>query len=82
MWKLPQGFAKAGGLSDTALFDNSVDPMPVARKGYDAMLKGKLNVMSGLIGYQKIMMRIVPLAPKKMMMNFVYNMQKKGSSKK
>lgn len=76
------GFAKTGGLSDTALFDNSVDPMPVARKGYDAMLKGKLNVMSGLIGYQKIMMRMVPLAPKKMMMNFVYNMQKKGSSKK
>lgn len=76
------GFANAGGLSDTALFDNSVDPMPVARKGYEAMLKGKLSVMSGLIGYQKIMMRLVPLSPKKIMMDFVYNMQKKGSSKK
>lgn len=76
------GFANAGGLSDTALFDNSVDPMPVARKGYEAMLKGKLSVMSGLIGYQKIMMRLVPVSPKKIMMDFVYNMQKKGSSKK
>ncbi|MGN0700644.1 MAG: SDR family NAD(P)-dependent oxidoreductase [Oscillospiraceae bacterium] len=76
------GFAKAGGLSDTALFDNTVDPMPVARKGYEAMLKGKLNVMSGLIGLQNVMMRMVPVSPKKIMMDFVYNMQKKGSSKK
>lgn len=60
------GFAEAGGLSDTALFANSVDPSPVAKAGYQAMREGKLNVMSGLLGPQKILMKMVPFIPKKL----------------
>ncbi len=44
------GFANAGGLADTRLFANAVDPMQVARDGYEGMLKGELNVTSGLPG--------------------------------
>ena len=76
------GFASAGGLSDTKMFSNAVDPMAVAKDGYDGMMKGTLNVTSGLPGWQTPMMKLAPLFPKKMMLNFVYDQQSAGSAKK
>ena len=76
------GFANAGGLADTKLFANAVDPFKVAQDGYNGMLKGKLNVISGLPGWQTPMMKLAPLFPKKTMLDFVYNQQIKGSAKK
>lgn len=76
------GFANAGGLSNTKLFANAVDPMAVALDGYQGMMKGKLNVISGLPGWQKPMMMLAPLFPKKTMLNFVYSQQIAGSAKK
>jgi uncharacterized protein len=54
----------------------------VAKDGYDGMLKGKLNVTSGLPGWQTPMMKLAPLFPKKTMLNFVYDQQSVGSAKK
>lgn len=76
------GFANAGGLSDTKLFSNAVDPTKVAQDGYNGMMKGKLNVTSGLPGWQTPMMKLAPLFPKKAMLNFVYDQQVAGSAKK
>lgn len=76
------GFASTGGLSDTKLFAKAVDPFKVALDGYNGMLKGKLNVVSGLPGWQTPMMKLAPLFPKKMMLNFVYKQQITGSAKK
>ena len=76
------GFADAGGLSDTKLFAHPLDPMPVALDGYNGMLKGALNVTSGLAGWQKPMMSMAPMLPKKMMMDFVYDQQIAGSAKR
>ena len=76
------GFADAGGLSDTKLFANAVDPMAVARDGYDAMMAGKLNCTSGLVAWQRPLMKLQPLFPKKMMLNFVYDQQIAGSARK
>lgn len=76
------GFANAGGLSDTKLFAHAVDPMPVARDGYDGMMAGKMNVTSGLPGWQKPMMTFAPMFPKKIMLDFVYDQQIAGSAKK
>lgn len=76
------GFANAGGLSDTKLFANAVKPMQVAIDGYNGMLKGKLNVTSGLPGWQKPMMKFAPLFPKKPMLDFVYSQQLAGSADK
>lgn len=76
------GFAKAGGLTDTKMFSNAVDPMDVAKDGYEGMLEGSLNVTSGLPGWQKPMMSIAPVLPKKAMLNFVYDEQSAGSAKK
>ena len=74
--------AGAGGLSDTKLFSNAVDPAKVAKDGYDGMLKGKLNVTSGLPGWQAPMMKLAPLFPKKTMLSFVYAQQSVGSAKR
>lgn len=76
------GFANAGGISDTKLFSHAVDPKQVAKDGYEGMLKGALNVTSGLPGWQKPMMTLAPMFPKKMMLNFVYDQQIAGSAKK
>ena len=46
------------------------------------MLKGELNVIAGLPGWQKPMMTLAPLFPKKTMLNFVYNQQVAGSAKR
>ena len=70
------GFAKRGNLADTKMFQHTVDPMPVARDGYEGMFAGRLNVLSGLPGYQKPMMKLAPILPKKMMMDMVYDQQK------
>lgn len=75
------GFANAGGLSDTKLFANAVDPMPIAQDGYTGMLHVKLNVTSGLPGWQKPMMTFAPMFPKKIMLDFVYDQQIAGSAK-
>ena len=76
------GFATTGGLSDTKLFANAVQPDAVAKAGYEGMLAGKLNVISGLPGWQAPMMKMAPMFPKKTMLDFVYNQQIAGSAKK
>lgn len=76
------GFATAGGLADTKLFSNAVDSYKVALDGYNGMLKGELNVTSGLPGWQRPMMTFAPMFPKKMMLDFVYDQQIKGSARK
>ena len=75
------GFANAGGLADTKLFANAVDPMKVAQEGYEGMLAGALNVTSGLPGWQKPMMALAPLFPRKTMLDFVYDQQIAGSAR-
>jgi hypothetical protein len=47
----------------------------VANDGYQGMLKGKLDVISGLTTMQKLMMAGVPFMPKKTLMKQVRNMQ-------
>ena len=76
------GFVNAGGLADTKLFSNAVDPMQVAQDGYAGMEKGELNVVSGLPGIQGPMMKFIPLFPKKTMLDFVYDQQVAGSANK
>ena len=76
------GFAKAGGLADTKLFSNAVSPDNVARAGHIGMMKGELNVVAGLPGWQSPMMALAPMFPKKMMLDFVYDQQIAGSAGK
>lgn len=69
------GFIKASDMGNTQLFANPVSPVDVAKAGYEGMLQGKLNVIAGLKGWQKIFMTLTPLAPKKMMLKSIHDMQ-------
>lgn len=76
------GFAAAGGLDDTKLFANAVSPVQVAKEGYDGMIAGKINVVSGLVAWQKPLISLSPMMPRKAILNFVYDQQIAGSAKK
>ena len=65
------GFAKAGGLTNTKMFANAVSPKKVAEEGYQAMLNGKMNVYTGLRGWQRPFVSMMPMMPKKAMMRFI-----------
>ena len=68
-------FAKAGGLTDTKMFANGVSPKKVAEEGYEAMMKGKMNVFAGLPGWQRPFVAMMPMMPKKATMGFVASQQ-------
>ncbi|MCI6557545.1 SDR family oxidoreductase [Schaalia hyovaginalis] len=74
------GFASAGDLGDTKLFANAVSPDSVALVGYEGALKGELNVVSGLPGWQRPMVALAPVLPKKTMLDFVFDQQVAGSA--
>lgn len=70
------GFIKASDMGNTQLFAHPVSPIDVAKAGYEGMLSGKINVLSGLVGWQKVFMKLTPFVPRKLMLKSVYNMQK------
>lgn len=69
------GFAKAGGLTNTKMFYHGAKPADVARDGYKAMQKGKLNVFAGLSPVQRPFVGMMPMMPKKTIMGFVASQQ-------
>ena len=68
-------FAKTADMDKTGLFKNAFSARSVAEDGYKAMLKGKLDVVSGLTFSQKMMMSMIPLTPKKMLLKQIRQMQ-------
>ena len=69
-------FGSTSGMDKTALFAKTASPRRVAEDGYSGMLKGKLDVVSGLTFPQKIMTAMIPFMPKKMLLRQVHEMQK------
>lgn len=68
-------FAKTSGMEKTDLFDNTFSADFVANEGYQAMLDGKLDVISGVTFGQKMMMNFIPLTPKKIILKQIRQMQ-------
>lgn len=68
-------FASTSGMDKTELFEKTVSARSVAEDGYTAMLKGKLDVISGLTFSQKIMMKMIPFMPKRMILKRIHKMQ-------
>ena len=62
-------FAKTSGMDKTALFDKTFSPKVVAKAGYNGMLEGKLNVLAGLTLTQKLLLSLLPLLPKKLVLD-------------
>lgn len=68
-------FAKTSGMDKTNLFEKTFNAREVALAGYEGMLKGKLDVIAGVSGSQKMMMAMISFMPKKLVLNQVYQMQ-------
>ena len=68
-------FAQTSGMDKTNLFQKTVSAYSVAKDGYEGMLKGKLDIVSGLTFGQKIMMRSIPFTPKRMLLKQIRKMQ-------
>lgn len=68
-------FGKTSGMDKTELFASTASPREVAEDGYNAMINGDLEVISGLTFSQKIMMKILPFIPKKMLLKRIRKMQ-------
>jgi short-subunit dehydrogenase len=68
-------FAKVSGMDKTALFNKTVTARSVAEDGYNGMIAGKLDVVSGLKFGQKVMMSMLPFTPKKMVLKQIRKMQ-------
>ena len=68
-------FAKVSGLEKTDLFNKTASAFSVALDGYNAMMKGKLDIISGLTFAQKMMFGMLPFTPKKMLLKQISKMQ-------
>lgn len=69
------GFSKRANMSNTKLFNNTTDPMIVAKAGYSGMLAGKLDVIIGVPIIQRVLFSIVSIIPKKLLLRQVYKLQ-------
>ena len=69
-------FAETANMDKTDLFKDAFSARSVAQDGYKGMLKGKLDVVSGLTFSQKILVGAIPFTPKKMLLKQVHQMQK------
>ncbi|MEM1368448.1 MAG: SDR family NAD(P)-dependent oxidoreductase, partial [Cyanobacteria bacterium P01_H01_bin.15] len=68
-------FAHTSGMDKTDLFTKTASARSVAEDGYQAMLAGKLSVVSGLTSSQKLMMATMPFMPKKLILSQIRQMQ-------
>jgi len=68
-------FARNSGMVNTELFKKSISAKVVAEEGYQAMLDGKLDVISGISGLQKFMFKIAPFLPKRTLLKQVRKLQ-------
>jgi len=68
-------FGARSGMDKTEMFKNAVSSLSVARDGYKGMIKGKLDVVSGLTFAQKLMIGMIPFTPKRMLLRQMKKMQ-------
>jgi len=68
-------FAKTSGADKTAIYSNPASARSVAEDGYNAMIKGKLDVISVSSRSQKMQLSLVSFFPKKMILKTTRQMQ-------
>lgn len=68
-------FAKTAGMEKTRLFKEASSPEVVAKEGYEGMLAGELDVVSGVNAKDKIALSMVPFVPKRFLLKQVRHVQ-------
>ena len=69
-------FGKISGMDKTDMFKTTASARKVALDGYNGMMKGELNVITGITTGQKILMAMIPFLPQRLKLKMVYDMQK------
>ncbi len=69
-------FALTSGMDKTSLFNRTASAASVAEAGYKGMLKGRLDVITGITPGQKILFALLPFFSKRMMLKQIHQMQK------
>lgn len=77
---LATDFAEKGHLEDTLLFSRRADPEKAAKKAYEAMQSGKMNVSPCVQLPLRIALPLTPFLPKALVTELVFRLQKKGTS--
>jgi len=70
-WATDTEFGSVSGMDKTSLFSKTASAEDVALDGYKAMMDWKLNIISGMSFPQKLLMKLLPLLPKKMVLKMV-----------
>ena len=68
-------FWKVSGMDKTSLFSHAASSEKVAREWYEAMIKWKICITSGLNLPQKILMKAIPFIPKKVLLTQIRKAQ-------
>lgn len=68
-------FANTADMHRTSMFQNAFSARSVAEDGYNAMMKGELNIIAGVSLGQRMMMSAIPMLPKKMLLRQIRTMQ-------
>lgn len=68
-------FAHIAGMDQTSLFKNTFSARAVAEDGYNAMVAGKLDIISGVTFTQRMMMSAIPIIPKKILLRQIRQRQ-------
>lgn len=68
-------FGRISGMEKTSMFRKTANARGVAEEGYNGMMKGKLDVVTGLPFSLKMMMPVIPFTPKKILLKQVRKMQ-------
>ena len=77
---LATDFAEKGHLEDTLLFSRRADPAKAAKKAYEAMLAGRMNVYPCVQLPMRLALPLTPFLPKAFITELIYVLQKKGGS--
>lgn len=72
-------FGEVSGMDKTELFRSAASARSVAEDGYEAMLAGELEVVSGVKFAQRAMLAAIPLTPKKLLLRQIHKLQQPES---
>ena len=68
-------FGSTSGMDKTSLFKKTASAESVAQDAYNGLMTGKLDVISGLTFSQKILTKLIPFVPKKIILKQISEMQ-------
>jgi short-subunit dehydrogenase len=68
-------FGRVSGMDKTKLFEETASARKVAEDGYNAMMAGKLDVISGVSLVQRITLALIPFVPKSLLLRETRKLQ-------